>query len=347
MQTASKNGVNYSFTYNGDGIRTSKTKNGVTTTYYFSGSQLIAEETQGNITVYIYDSNGMPIGMQYRGASYANDTWDIFWFERNLQGDIVAVYNHSGTKLVSYTYDAFGNHTTTYHNGTTSSSVAAKNPFRYRGYYYDTDLGLYYCGTRYYDSNTGRWINADRIDVITASPMGLTDKNLYAYCDNNPVMRVDHSGEFWGFIAKAALGAAITLGTSWFAAKVTGQEFTIKDVAVSVAAGVLNATGELWGVIGSGLVVGVYTMCSNFESGASWGAAIASGVIAGTLTALSIANLSTFVDNTIELFATAAVDFVFGTGYALISAAISRALGDSTSNSSRDENRNYRGSTLR
>ena len=109
--------------------------------------------------------------------------------------------------------------------------------------------------------------------------MGLTDKNLYAYCDNNPVMRVDHSGEFWGFIAKAALGAAITLGTSWFAAKVTGQEFTIKDVAVSVAAGVLNATGELWGVIGSGLVVGVYTMCSNFESGASWGAAIASGVI--------------------------------------------------------------------
>ena len=116
---------------------------------------------------------------------------------------------------MSYVYDAWGNFTVSYHNGATSSSVAAKNPFRYRGYYYDTDLGLYYCGTRYYDSNTGRWINADRIDVITASPMGLTDKNLYAYCDNNPVMRVDHSGEFWniviGTVAGALIGATVSI----------------------------------------------------------------------------------------------------------------------------------------
>ena len=98
----------YTFTYNDEGIRTSKTKNGVTTTYYLNGSQIMAEETNGNITVYLYDSDGMPIGMQYRGQYYADGVWDIFWYERNLQGDVIAVYNQAGTKLISYKYDAWG-----------------------------------------------------------------------------------------------------------------------------------------------------------------------------------------------------------------------------------------------
>ena len=68
----------YSFIYNDQGIRTSKTKNGVTTTYYLNGSQIMAEETSGNITVYIYDASGTPIGMQYRGANYSANTWDIY-----------------------------------------------------------------------------------------------------------------------------------------------------------------------------------------------------------------------------------------------------------------------------
>ena len=76
------------------------------------------------------------------------------------------------------------------HNGTTSSNVAARNPFRYRGYYYDTDLALYYLNSRYYDAKTGRFISPDNIDVICATPHALTDKNLYAYCDNNPVSKL-------------------------------------------------------------------------------------------------------------------------------------------------------------
>ena len=155
----------YSFTYNADGIRTSKTKNGVKTTYFISGSRIVAEETNNNFTFYLYDSAGAPIGFKYHAASYAEDVWDIFWYEKNLQGDIVAVYNKAGTKLVSYAYDAWGNFTVSYHNGANSSSVAAKNPFKYRGYYYDADLGFYYLGSRYYDSYTGRFINADGEDV--------------------------------------------------------------------------------------------------------------------------------------------------------------------------------------
>ena len=81
----------YTFTYNDEGIRTSKTVNGITTTYYLNDSQIVGEETNGNITLYLYDSAGQPIGMQYHGASYAADAWDTDWFEKNLQGDIVAV----------------------------------------------------------------------------------------------------------------------------------------------------------------------------------------------------------------------------------------------------------------
>ena len=109
---------------------------------------------------------------------------------------IVAVYSDAGTKLVSYAYDAWGNHTISYHNGG-ENTPAQYNPFRYRSYYYDTDLGLYYLNSRYYDAAVGRFISADDIGVIIATPMGLTDKNLYAYCDNNPVMRVDGGGAFW------------------------------------------------------------------------------------------------------------------------------------------------------
>ncbi len=199
----------YSFIYNDQGIRTSKTKNGVTTTYYLNGSQIMAEETSGNITVYIYDASGTPIGMQYRGANYSANTWDIYWYEKNLFGDIVAVYKHNGTKLVSYVYDAWGNFTTTYHNSG-ASTTATNNPFTYRGYYYDSDLELYYLQTRYYDSNTGRFISPDDESVITATPNALTDKNLYAYCDNNPVMRIDYGGQFWGtFFDIISLGGSI------------------------------------------------------------------------------------------------------------------------------------------
>ncbi|MBQ8380701.1 MAG: RHS repeat-associated core domain-containing protein, partial [Clostridia bacterium] len=193
LAEATKGTSALTFTYNDDGIRTSKTNNGVKTTYYLNGSQIVAEETSNNITLYIYDSQGSPIGMQYHGASYSANVWDTFWFEKNLQGDIVAVYSGSGTKLVEYVYDAWGNHITNYFNGG-ASTQASNNPFRYRGYYYDSDLELYCVGTRYYDSVIGRWVNPDK---YVSTGQGLTGYNLYAYCGNNPVNRIDPTGEAW------------------------------------------------------------------------------------------------------------------------------------------------------
>ena len=119
--------------------------------------------------------------------------FDVYWYEKNLQGDIVAIYNHAGTKLLTYTYDAWGNFYTT-NIASSVPSVVTNNPFRYRGYYYDIDLGLYYLNARYYDANTGRFINPD--SLMSGTNGSLHGFNLYAYCFNNPIQYVDHIGEF-------------------------------------------------------------------------------------------------------------------------------------------------------
>ena len=131
----------YTFTYNDEGIRTSKTVNGLKHTYVLDGSRIVSEQWGNHFIVYIYDETGSPIGMQYRTSSYAQGKFDTFYFEKNLHGDILYVYDASGNVLVYYAYDAWGNFII-YYIGNGSSTGAQYNPFRYRGYYYDTDLGL-------------------------------------------------------------------------------------------------------------------------------------------------------------------------------------------------------------
>ena len=208
------------FTYNADGIRIGKNVYGTEYEYIVSGSQILAEKwTSGGVEhflQYVYDESGSPIGLNYRTNAYAANVFDVFYFEKNLQGDIVAVYNDSGTRIGTYTYDAWGNFTVSTTSGITTvenNIVRNYNPFRYRGYYYDDDLGMYYLQSRYYNPAWGRFLNADDSAVLTATPDALTDKNLYAYCDNNPIMRVDEDGEFWNIVAGAAVGAAFTLVT--------------------------------------------------------------------------------------------------------------------------------------
>ena len=130
----------------------------------------------------------------YNGRQYTF-TWES---GRRLASVIV-----DGTKLISYTYDAWGNFTTTYHNGCTSSHHANLNPFRYRGYYYDADTGLYYLQSRYYDPTVGRFLNAD---VYISTGQGLLDYNMFAYCGNNPVTGYDPTGCWdWGIFTNIAI----------------------------------------------------------------------------------------------------------------------------------------------
>ena len=244
---------NASFTYYEDDLRRTKTVGGVTHYYTYDGINLIKEEWGDNVLVFLYDDSGSPVGMQYRNSTYASGVWDTYYYEKNLQGDIIAVYNAAGTKLVTYKYDPWGNFTRT-DVASNVPDVVKNNPITYRGYYYDHDLDLYYLATRYYDPETCRFVTADNPAVLTATPMGLTDKNLYAYCDNNPVMRADNGGEFWHIVVGAAIGGAFEIGSQLIA---NGGDFTsINWAKVGVATavgGITSACGPGAGALITGL----------------------------------------------------------------------------------------------
>lgn len=113
---------------------------------------------------YLYDETGSPIGMQYRTSNYASRVFDAYFFEKNVQGDIIGVYNSTGKKIGAYTYDAWGKCSLSGANGNTileDKVVTFYNPFRYRGYYYDYETGFYYLQSRYYNPEWGRFLNAD------------------------------------------------------------------------------------------------------------------------------------------------------------------------------------------
>ena len=191
---ASREGKQMSFTYDDNGLRTSKTVNGITTEYYWNGNLLVAEKTPYNLIVYNYDATGRPIGMAYRENGYTQYQWDVFWFDLNVFGDVVAVYDNNGTKLLTYTYDPWGYGEVGYVNGG-EFSQAKRNRIAYRGYYYDSDLDLYYLQSRYYDPSTKRFINADS---YISTGQGILGYNMYAYCNNNPVNYVDYGGSIPG-----------------------------------------------------------------------------------------------------------------------------------------------------
>ena len=132
--------------------------------------------------IYLYDESGM-IGVMLNSQPY--------YYHRNLQGDVIAIYDANGEKQVEYAYDAWGNCKTVYGE---NDELAYLNPIRYRGYYYDTETKLYYLNARYYSPEWRRFISPDAAEYIDPeTPNGL---NLYAYCNNDPVNFADPSGHW-------------------------------------------------------------------------------------------------------------------------------------------------------
>lgn len=196
--------INIDFTYDVDGLRTSKTipNVGLEHKYYYVGNRLQYETLGGSSALwYFYDADGNPSGIRYKDNSGAiND----YYFVCNWRGDVIQIYNATGTLVGSYDYDAWGGVT---ENATSADtqSITELNPIRYRGYYYDTETKFYYLKSRYYDPAVKRFLNADGY-VQTGD--GLHDKNMFVYCLNNSVNLSDPTGQFPWIV----VGAIVFIG---------------------------------------------------------------------------------------------------------------------------------------
>ena len=184
LATAKVGNTNISYTYDMAGVRSSKTV-GSTTYKYTTLSGLVTRQTGGNATIdFVYDESNQPLAMKYNGK--------VYYYVLNAQGDVVRIVDGSRSVVASYTYDPWGKIISS------SGTLANVNPLRYRGYYYDSETGFYYLQSRYYDPEIGRFINAD--SYASTDMVGLLSTNMFSYCENNPVMRVDPTGKFWDIL---------------------------------------------------------------------------------------------------------------------------------------------------
>ena len=158
------------------------------------------------------------------------------------------------------------------------------HPFRYRSYYFDIDLGLYYLQSRYYVPEWCRWLNADHPSFL--QPESLQEMNLYAYCGNNPVVYTDESGTMQNW-AKWLIGGLIILGLG-IATVATGG--AAAGVAGFIVAGAFKGAviGAVSGALVSGTISGISSANTEkgFWNGFADGAAdgFMSGAIVGGIT---------------------------------------------------------------
>ena len=261
LASMSKSGSSITYGYNADGKRISKAVNGTTYNYAYLGDTLTDLSWGSNRMHFTYDSLG-PASVTHNGVKY--------FYLKNAQGDVTGLVNASGTQVVSYTYDPWGAPMST--DGTMASTLGTANPLRYRGYVYDTETGLYYLTSRYYNPVWGRFINADTAAVVAASPDKANwDKNLFAYCDNDPVNRKDDGGEFWHIIAAGAINGAISaINNAVTQIHEKGSDnFDWGQVFIAAAFGCANGVLTSCGVFSFGAVIALSGVLGAAESVAS------------------------------------------------------------------------------
>ena len=239
--------------------------------------------------------------------------------------------------MVEYKYDSWANHAVLDANGADIASathIGNLNPFRYRGYYYDTETGLYYLKSRYYDPEVGRFITID--DTSYLDPDTINGLNLYAYCGNNPVMRIDENGNaWWHWLLGGLLIVAITVATVVTA----GAAAAILGAGAAVVKGVMVGAA-IGGLLGGGFELIGQGIQSNWQSldfgalaietftGAAYGAisgAAASTTSAGLRLAMrgarvALSGVSTFLHgiNNGDSFDAIIKDTVFAVGKTII-----------------------------
>ena len=152
--------------------------------FYLNGTDII-EQTDGTTTLHFYyDSNDEIIGFEYNSDNY--------YYVKNATGDVVGIADSDGNIVASYTYDPWGKITSI---SGSNLEIANLNPFRYRSYYYDSDIQMYYLQSRYYDPEVCRFINCDDVNYIGVTESEIS-YNPFAYCENESVAHRDSDGKW-------------------------------------------------------------------------------------------------------------------------------------------------------
>ena len=240
LKSYTKDSVSINYEYDENGLRYRKTLKDtsdnyeLTENYIWNDGKLISivvTNTDGvNMTYkYLYNDSDEPVGyimFEADGSIFAN-----CYYLKNMQGDITGIVNSSGSVLIRYYYDAFGKRTTDYCADDLLDRIVRMmyslgNPFGYRGYCYDADTGLYYLQSRYYDFNTGRFINADDTNYLNATGTVL-GCNLFAYCENDPVNCVDATGNEKNYIYNFAKDLEAIYGSYSIARNRNGTKYRV------------------------------------------------------------------------------------------------------------------------
>lgn len=160
--------------------------NGKTHQYIYAGGKLLRETISDGTTTktldFVYDNAGNPYSLIYSDGT----TTTTYYYITNLQGDVMYLVDSSGNEVAAYDYDPYGKVINI------TGALAEINPLRYRGYYYDSDTGFYYLLSRYYDPKICRFINADG---YASTGHGLAGFNMFAYCNNSPIIYRDSDGD--------------------------------------------------------------------------------------------------------------------------------------------------------
>ena len=235
---------------------------------------------------FIYES-GIACGFAYSGH--------VYLYVRNVLGDVVALLScDTGQVVAEYVYDAWGNHAVLDPSGSAiadASHVGRLNPFRYRGYMYDEETGLYYLGSRYYDPVTCRFVSADLFSYLRHDvPNGM---NPFAYCYNNPVNYTDRTGHFaitasvifWAAIIGAGAGAVVGGAAGGITAAATGENVGLGAFLGALAGAVMGAGAGVGSVFIAPVIAGGTAVVAGhtLATGAAWGIGLGIGFTAGAV----------------------------------------------------------------
>ena len=295
LATLTNGDTSISYGYDSDSVRTTKAVNGVKYTYAYLNGQLLYE-TRGDAKFYYsYDANGILYNVRYTltdgGTEYS------YYYTHNSRGDIVGIYNGVCELKAHYEYDAWGNVISiTDNNGnaiTNPNHVGNLNPFRYRGYYQDTETGLYYLMSRYYDAVTHRFINADGYFQAGTS---ILDGNTFAYCANNPIYSSDPTGAFWGIVAGFCSGFI----SNTICQMISGTDISEINWGSALISGLTGAALGAVDVLGIGSIAGAcikggISFCGSFADnvykGDDFGTAVGGATVDG-LTSLGFSSIT-------------------------------------------------------